>query len=196
LPERRAKTLKDFLGSAEGRAGEAPEAALALSRLEEALESLASAVEELERAVRELAERLGEALRLLPEERGEEAEAPEEGGGHPPAPGAAEAVVKEALAAGFVSLKALEALKPSERLKAISALKREGFVEVSVGGDVLLVEPAVYKAFVEGISSAAKSSDPQEAAEALGPAGRLFNELHRRGALYFDAKSSRWKLLG
>jgi len=191
------RSLRDYIERREegGSRGSALEEgsllAEVLSAIDSALEKLGSRVRELEESAR----RLEESLHLL---RADLYRAPPPGEAVLPRAGGEAAlarVYRELESVGFVSMRrALEPLRVRDRLRVVEELKRGGLVELKLEDDTLFVDPEVYELLVRGLSEL-RSGDPEEAVEALGRAGRLFNELFRRGLLFFDARRGEWRML-
>ncbi len=79
----------------------------------------------------------------------------------------------------------------SNKEEVMQRLKRLGCVEISIGDDMLIVHPRVYRELTEKLK-VISDQDPIEAMEKMGEAKNLFNELVRRGYLFFDFKKKRW----
>ncbi|MEM1619250.1 MAG: hypothetical protein QXU97_03600 [Fervidicoccaceae archaeon] len=163
---------------------EAPSALLeTLSLLSAKLEELENSVVRLEGSVEALEEALSSAQ--ISREKAEARRSLER------APSWAEVLESR----GFVSLaRDLERLPPSERLKVLSELRARGAIELKMGDDVLYVDPRVYEELVSRLPET-KTGDPIAVAESLGKASMLFNELFRRGMVFFDVREKKWRVI-
>ena len=186
-----APTLDEFLGKKE-KGGEEEESSRLALVPGEVLAELVERVARLEEKVEKLEEELQELKRRHASGRQRRAEEKEERG-RPPS------LFQKALdalnAKGYVSLvKDLSRRNPDELGRVLKRLEQMGGVVLEVEGDTLIVHPSVYREFREKLETV-EERDPVACAELFGRAGKLFNELYRRGLLYYSSKESRWKML-
>ncbi len=195
---RGSRRIDDYLGG--GRPGERRRLPAAraegdcgglaerLERIEERLASLEEALEALRDSVDALR---GEVARL----RRLQAQAPTRGpgaggSGRPRSP------LEELLAQSRGVVLASEArarLRVSAE-RILDEAERIGAVTLEAGGDVAIMTRDAYHRFLKALE-AARSSDPEEAAEAMGEFKRVFAALRRSGEVYYDARRGHWVLL-
>jgi len=77
---------------------------------------------------------------------------------------------------------------------AVRRLLQLGGVKMALGDDMLIVHPTVYREFKSKLETI-NERDPVACVELFGRAGKLFNELYRRGAIFYDSRRSRWVLI-
>ena len=96
---------------------------------------------------------------------------------------------------GFVSIAVdLAKLPQEERDRAVKRLEQMGGVKLELEGDTIIVHPSVYREFKSKLETVGER-DPVASVELFGRAGRLFNELYRRGLVFYDARAGRWRML-
>ncbi len=186
-----APTLDEFLGRKGRKREKLEESGLALVS-EEVLGELVERVARLEERVGKLEEELQELKKRHASGRQMRAQEKEERS-RPPS------LFQRALdalnAKGYVSVvKDLGKGDPEEHERVLKRLEQMGGVVMEVEGDTLIVHPSVYREFRERLETVGER-DPVACVELFGRAGKLFNELYRRGLLYYSSKDSRWRML-
>lgn len=117
--------------------------------------------------------------------------------GRPRSPQRVPSVIEESLSGeGYIlASDAGSSLGLSPRLLIETASRLPDIRVIHLGGDALIIREDALEGFTSMLRSV-KSSDPEEASAQLAPYSRLFRALWRNGLLYYDSRSSSWKLLG
>ena len=193
---RGSKRLDDYIGSG-GRPGERRRLPTTtrpgdecrglgerLEGIEERLKAIEEALHSLEEAVKSLS---GEVARL----RRSQPQARHGGGGR-----SSGSPLRELLSQSRGLVMASEARQKLrmglERL--LEEADKLGAVTLEAGGDVAIMTREAYHRFLKTLE-AAKTSDPEEAAEAMAEFKRVFTALRRSGEVYYDARRGHWVLL-
>ncbi len=74
------------------------------------------------------------------------------------------------------------------------ARESDDLVILELEGDMAIMSMESYRDFLGKLASTG-TSDPEEAARALGRYSKLFLMLRRRGGVYYDSRSKSWKML-
>lgn len=183
-----ARRLDDFLG---GDDGEREELTLvprsSIEQLLEKIQELEARVSRLEKAVEEL-----KRARRASRQGGGSADSQ---GSRRGAPSGFQRALEALNDKGYVSIRSdLGRFSEDEVERVVKRVEQMGVVKLDLGEDVLLVHPRVYREFREKLQSVGER-DPVACVEIFGRAGKLFNELYRRGALYYSVKEGRWRIL-
>jgi len=78
--------------------------------------------------------------------------------------------------------------------RAREAAEELGATEIELEGDVAILLPDHLEE-LDALLREARSPDPLEAAQKLGPYSRLFEKMRRSGIVYFDAARGHWRRL-
>jgi len=194
---RGSKRIDDYLGGRPGERRRLPHSSQAsscsgveerLRAVEERLASLEEAVRSLEEAVKGLARQLAAASRQTP--GGARRGAPAAEGRRRGSP------LEELLSQSRGVVMASEARQKLRMSvdRILDEAERLGAVTLDAGGDVAIMTQEAYQRF-QRLLEEARTSDPEEAAEAMREFKRVFTALRRNGEVYYDARRGHWRLL-